>query len=77
MSTKLLILVKITDKEGESSSKITILRIDKVIKKAKDLDRDIKMSLNNNITIKRLIKVALLSKFSKNPEKLEEYLNKT
>ncbi len=35
------------------------------------------MFLNNNITIKRLIKVALLPKFSKNLEKLEEYLNKT
>ncbi len=35
------------------------------------------MSLNNNIMIKRLNKVALLPKFSRNPEKLEEYLNKT
>jgi hypothetical protein len=35
------------------------------------------MSLNNNITIKQPIKVALLPKFSGNLEKLEEYLNKT
>jgi hypothetical protein len=73
----LLILVKITDKEGESSSKITILRIDKVIKKEKDLDRDIKIFFNNNIIIKQLIKVALLPKFSRDLEKLKEYLNKT
>ncbi len=35
------------------------------------------MSLNNNIIIKRPIKVALLPKFSRNLEKLKEYLNKT
>jgi hypothetical protein len=35
------------------------------------------MSLNNNIIIKRLIKVALLPKFSRNLDKLEKYLNKT
>jgi hypothetical protein len=35
------------------------------------------MSLNNNITIKRLIKVALPPKFSRDLDKLEEYLNKT
>jgi hypothetical protein len=48
-----------------------------LIKKAKDNNSDIEMSLNNNITIKRLIKVALPLKFSSNPNKLEEYLNKT
>jgi hypothetical protein len=35
------------------------------------------MSLNNNIIIKRPIKVALLPRFSRDPNKLEEYLNKT
>jgi hypothetical protein len=35
------------------------------------------MSLNNNIIIKRPIKVALPPKFSGDPNKLEEYLNKT
>jgi hypothetical protein len=35
------------------------------------------MSLDNNIIIKQPIKVALLPKFSRDPKKLEEYLNKT
>ncbi len=35
------------------------------------------MFLNNNIIIKRLIKVALLPKFFRDLNKLEEYLNKT
>jgi hypothetical protein len=35
------------------------------------------MSLNNNIIIKRPIKVTLLPKFSRDLDKLEEYLNKT
>jgi hypothetical protein len=65
------------DKEGESSSKITIPRTEESIKKAKDPNRDIEMSLNNNITIKQPIKVALLPKFSRDPNKLEEYLDKT
>jgi hypothetical protein len=35
------------------------------------------MSINNNIMIKQLIKVTLLPKFSRDLEKLEEYLDKT
>jgi hypothetical protein len=34
--------------EGESSSRVIILKTTKVIKKAKDKDRDIKITLNNN-----------------------------
>jgi hypothetical protein len=72
-----LILVNIAIKEGESSSKIVILKTEKVIKKAKNNNRDIKITLDNNIIIKRLIKVVTLPKFSSNLNKLEEYLNKT
>jgi hypothetical protein len=64
-------------KEGESSSKVVVPKTKAVIKKAKDDDRDIKMTINNNITLKRLIKVVLPPKFSSDPSKLEEYLNKT
>jgi hypothetical protein len=63
-------------KEGESSSKVVILKTIEVIKKAKDKDRDIKITLNNNISLKRLIKVALLPKFNSDLSKLKEYLDK-
>jgi hypothetical protein len=62
--------------EGESSSRVMILKTTKVIKKAKDKDRDIKIILNNNISLKRLIKVVPLPKFNNNSSKLKEYLNK-
>jgi hypothetical protein len=62
--------------EGESSSKVIILKTIEVIKKAKDKDRDIKITLNNNISLKRLIKVVPLPKFNSNSSKLKEYLNK-
>jgi hypothetical protein len=63
--------------EGESSSKVVVLRTEAVIKKAKDDNRDIKITINNNITIKRLIKVVTPPKFNRDPSKLKEYLNKT
>jgi hypothetical protein len=47
-----------------------------VIKKAKDSNRDIKITLDNNITLKQPIKVTTLPKFSSDPSKLKEYLNK-
>jgi hypothetical protein len=62
--------------EGESSSKVIILKTMELIKKAKDKDRDIKITLNNNISLKRLVKVAPLPKFKSNLSKLKEYLNK-
>jgi hypothetical protein len=62
--------------EGESSSKVVILKTTEVIKKAKDKDRDIKIILNNNISLKRLIKVVLLPKFNSDLSKLKEYLDK-
>jgi hypothetical protein len=37
--------------EGESSSKVVVLRTKTVIKRVKDKDRDIKITLNNNITL--------------------------
>jgi hypothetical protein len=63
--------------EGESSSKIAVLRTEKVIKKVKDNNRDIKITLNNNIIIKQLIKVIPPPKFNGDLDKLKEYLNKT
>ncbi len=63
--------------EGESSSKVVVLRTRTIIKKAKDNNRDIKITLNNNITLKQLVKVVTSSKFNSDPSKLEEYLNKT
>jgi hypothetical protein len=66
-----------TIEEGESSTKVIILRIEEKIKATKDNNRDIKITLNNNIIIKQPIKVALLLKFLGDLEKLEEYLNKT
>jgi hypothetical protein len=65
-----------TIEEGESSSKVVILKTAEVIKKAKDKDRDIKITLNNNISLKRPVKVVPLPKFNSDLSKLEEYLNK-
>jgi hypothetical protein len=48
-----------------------------VIKKAKDNNRDIKITLNNNIMLKQPVKVVTPPKFNSNPSKLKEYLNKT
>jgi hypothetical protein len=62
--------------EGESSSKVVILKTEAVIKKAKDKDRDIKIIINNNILLKRPIKVVPLSKFNSDLSKLKEYLDK-
>jgi hypothetical protein len=62
--------------EGESSSRVIILKTTKVIKKAKDKDRDIKITLNNNISLKRPVKVVPLPKFNGDSSKLKEYLNK-
>jgi hypothetical protein len=62
--------------EGESSSKVVILKTAEVIEKAKDKDRDIKITLNNNISLKRPVKVVLLPKFNSDLSKLKEYLNK-
>jgi hypothetical protein len=65
-----------TIEEGESSSKVVILKTTEVIKKAKDKDRNIEITLNNNISLKRPIKVVPLLKFNSDLSKLEEYLNK-
>jgi hypothetical protein len=65
-----------TIEEGESSSRVIIPKTTKVIKKAKDKDRDIKMTLNNNISLKRPVKVVPLPKFNSNSSKLKEYLDK-
>ncbi len=62
--------------EGESSSKVVVLRTETVIKRAKDKDRDIKITLNNNITLNRLVKVVTPPKFNSDLSKLKEYLNK-
>jgi hypothetical protein len=62
--------------EGESSSKVTILKTTEVIEKAKDKDRDIEITLNNNISLKRPVKVVPLPKFNNDLGKLKEYLNK-
>jgi hypothetical protein len=62
--------------EGESSSRVTISKTIELIKKAKDKDRDIEIILNNNISLKRPIKVVPLPKFNSNSSKLKEYLNK-
>jgi hypothetical protein len=63
-------------KEGESSSKVIIPKTSKAIKKAKDKDGDIEMTLNNNISLKRPVKVAPLPKFNSDSSKLKEYLDK-
>jgi hypothetical protein len=62
--------------EGESSSRVIILNTIELIKKAKDKDRDIKITLDNNISLKRPVKVVPLPKFNSNSSKLKEYLNK-
>jgi hypothetical protein len=62
--------------EGESSSKVIILKTKEAIKKAKDEDRDIKITINNNINLKRPVKVTPLPKFNSDPSKLKEYLDK-
>jgi hypothetical protein len=62
--------------EGESSSKVIILKTKEVIKVAKDKDRDIEITLNNNINLKRPVKVVPLLKFNGDLSKLEEYLDK-
>jgi hypothetical protein len=62
--------------EGESSSKVTIPKTMELIKKAKDRDRDIKMTLDNNISLKRPVKVTPLPKFNGDSSKLKEYLDK-
>jgi hypothetical protein len=62
--------------EEESSSKVIIPKTKEVIKKAKDEDRDIEITINNNINLKRPIKVVPLPKFNNDPSKLKEYLNK-
>ncbi len=48
----------------------------KVIEKAKDKDRDIKITLDNNISLKRPVKVVPLPKFNRDLSKLKEYLDK-
>ncbi len=62
--------------EGESSSRVMILNTIELIKKAKDKDRDIEMTLNNNISLKRPVKVVPLPKFNSDSSKLKEYLDK-
>ncbi len=63
-------------KEGESSSRVIISKTTKVIKKAKDKDKNIEITLNNNISLKRPIKVTPLPKFNGDLSKLKEYLDK-
>ncbi len=65
-----------TTEEGESSSRVTISKTIELIEKAKDKDKDIKITLNNNISLKRPVKVVPLPKFNSDSSKLEEYLNK-
>jgi hypothetical protein len=60
--------------EGESSSKVVVLRTETVIKRVKDKDRDI--TLNNNITLNWLVKVITPPKFNSDLSKLKEYLKK-
>jgi hypothetical protein len=67
-----------TREEGESSVSVTIPNpLNKeAIEKIKDKDSDIIIDLNNNITLIRILKVVVLPKFSRQPNKLKEYLNK-
>jgi hypothetical protein len=53
-----------------------ILKTKAVIKKAKDEDRNIKITINNNILLKRPVKVVPPPKFNSDLSKLEEYLDK-
>jgi hypothetical protein len=62
--------------EGESSSRVIISKTIEAIKKAKDKDRNIEITLNNNISLKRPVKVVPLLKFNSDSSKLKEYLNK-
>jgi hypothetical protein len=62
--------------EGESSSKVVIPKTKAVIEKAKDDNRDIKITINNNILLKRPVKVIPPPKFNSDPSKLKEYLDK-
>jgi hypothetical protein len=62
--------------EGDSSSRVMILNTMELIKKAKDKDGDIEMTLNNNISLKRPVKVVPLPKFNSDSSKLKEYLDK-
>jgi hypothetical protein len=62
--------------EGESSSRVIILKTMELIEKAKDKDRDIEITLNNNISLKRPVKVVPLPKFNSDSSKLKEYLDK-
>ncbi len=55
---------------------LKIPKIDEAIKATKDEDRDIVITLNNNIVLNRTIKVVLLPKFSRKSKKLKECLNK-
>jgi hypothetical protein len=41
-----------TIEEGESSSKVVVLKTEAVIKKANNKNRNIKITINNNITLK-------------------------
>jgi hypothetical protein len=61
--------------EGESSSRVIIPKTIELIKKAKDKDRDIEITLNK-ISIKRPVKVLPIHKFNSDSSKLKEYLNK-
>jgi hypothetical protein len=62
--------------EGESSSRVVIPNTMELIKKAKDKDRDIEITLDNNISLKRPVKVVPLPKFNSDSSKLKEYLDK-
>ncbi len=64
--------------EGESSVSITIPNSlnKEVIKVIKNKDSNIIIDLNNNITLIRTLKIVVLPKFSRQPSKLKEYLNK-
>ncbi len=55
---------------------LRISKTDKAIKAIKDKDKDIKITLNNNVTLNRTIKIVLLPKFLGKLDKLKEYLNK-
>jgi hypothetical protein len=62
--------------EGESSSRVMIPNTIELIRKAKDKDKDIEITLNNNISLKRPVKVVPLPKFNSDSSKLKEYLDK-
>jgi hypothetical protein len=62
--------------EGESSSRVVISKTIELIKKAKDKDRDIEITRDNNISLKRPVKVTPLPKFNSDLSKLKEYLDK-